>query len=76
MATTPSKGYAGYGYKWWLLDDEAYTAGGIFGQMIFIYPKRDLVIVLHSNAPKATNTEYHKHSRSAASVIAKHYAAE
>lgn len=76
MATTPSKGYAGYGYKWWLLDDEAYTASGIFGQMIFIDPKRDLVIALHSNAPKATNTEYHKHYRAAASAIAKHYAAE
>ena len=75
-ATTPSKGYDGYGYKWWLLEDEAFTASGIFGQMIFIDPKRDLVIALHSNAPAATDTEYHKRYRAAASAIAKHYVAK
>nr|WP_315489592.1 serine hydrolase [uncultured Rhodoferax sp.] len=38
----------GYGYQWWTYDDGSYTARGIFGQGIFIDPKRKLVIV--SNA--------------------------
>lgn len=38
----------GYGYQWWTLDDGSYMARGIFGQAIFIDPKRRLVIV--SNA--------------------------
>jgi len=72
-ATLPSKGYKGYGYKWWLMDDGAYAASGIFGQMIFIDPKRDLVIAVHSNAPAAVDTDYHKHYRAAASAIAAKY---
>lgn len=72
-ATTPSKGYAGYGYKWWLLEDGAYTASGIFGQMIYVDPKRDVVIAVHSNAPAAVGTEYHKHYRAAAAAIAKSF---
>ena len=75
MATTPSKGFDGYGYKWWLLEDGAYTASGIFGQMIMIDPKRDLVIAVHSNAPAAVGTDYHKHYRAAAAAIVGHYAA-
>ncbi len=69
-ATAASKGYGGYGYKWWLLDDDAYTASGIFGQMIYVNPKRDLVIAVHSNAPAAVGTEYHKHYRAAVEAIA------
>ena len=38
----------GYGYQWWTYDDGSYAARGIFGQGIFIDPKRRLVIV--SNA--------------------------
>lgn len=76
MATAPSKGYEGYGYKWWLLDDGAYTASGIFGQMIFVDPKRDLVIAVHSNAPAAVGTEYHKHYRAATNAIAVNYSAD
>jgi CubicO group peptidase (beta-lactamase class C family) len=38
----------GYGYFWWTYPDGAFTARGIFGQGIFIDPKRRLVIV--SNA--------------------------
>jgi CubicO group peptidase (beta-lactamase class C family) len=38
----------GYGYQWWTYDSGAFTARGIFGQGIFIDPKRKLVIV--SNA--------------------------
>ena len=75
-ATAPSKGYDGYGYKWWLLADDAYTASGIFGQMIYVNPKRDLVIAVHSNAPAAVGTEYHKHYRAAAEAIANSFDAE
>lgn len=39
----------GYGYQWWTYDDGSYTARGIFGQGIFIDPKRRLVIVSNAN---------------------------
>ncbi|MEN9462079.1 MAG: hypothetical protein RLZZ355_9, partial [Pseudomonadota bacterium] len=39
----------GYGYQWWTYDDGSYTARGIFGQGIFIDPKRKLVIVSNAN---------------------------
>jgi CubicO group peptidase (beta-lactamase class C family) len=34
----------GYGYQWWTYDDGSYAAQGIFGQGIFIDPKRQIVI--------------------------------
>ena len=39
----------GYGYQWWTYDDGSYTARGIFGQGIYIDPKRKLVIVSNAN---------------------------
>ena len=39
----------GYGYQWWTYDDGSYAARGIFGQGIFIDPKRKLVIVSNAN---------------------------
>ncbi|MEG2050579.1 MAG: serine hydrolase, partial [Comamonas sp.] len=39
----------GYGYQWWTYDDGSYAARGIFGQGIFIDPKRQLVIVSNAN---------------------------
>lgn len=45
----------GYGYQWWTLTDGAFTARGIFGQGIFIDPKRQLVIAMNSNWPNATD---------------------
>ena len=38
----------GYGFQWWTYSDDAFTARGIFGQGIFIDPRRKLVIA--SNA--------------------------
>ena len=38
----------GYGYQWWTYGDGSFAARGIFGQGIFIDPKRKLVIA--SNA--------------------------
>ena len=39
----------GYGYQWWTYDDGSFSARGIFGQGIFIDPKRQLVIVANAN---------------------------
>jgi CubicO group peptidase (beta-lactamase class C family) len=47
-STSPSAGSEGYGYSWWLLGDGIYAAEGIFGQIILVDPKRNLVIALQS----------------------------
>jgi CubicO group peptidase (beta-lactamase class C family) len=39
----------GYGYQWWTYADGSYAARGIFGQGIFIDPRRKLVIVSNAN---------------------------
>jgi len=39
----------GYGYQWWTYDDGSFAARGIFGQGIFIDPKRTLVIASNAN---------------------------
>jgi CubicO group peptidase (beta-lactamase class C family) len=47
-STTPSNGYDGYGYFWWLGDDGVYGASGIFGQGIRIDRDNNVVIAIHS----------------------------
>jgi len=47
----------GYGYQWWTEDDGSYNAYGIFGQLIHIDPKRQLVIVISSAWPTAVGRE-------------------
>jgi CubicO group peptidase (beta-lactamase class C family) len=39
----------GYGYQWWTYDDGSFAARGIFGQGIFIDPRRRLVIAGNAN---------------------------
>jgi CubicO group peptidase (beta-lactamase class C family) len=39
----------GYGYQWWTYADGSYAARGIFGQGIFIDPKRKIVIASNAN---------------------------
>lgn len=39
----------GYGYFWWTYDDGSYSARGIFGQGLFIDPKRRLVIATNAD---------------------------
>jgi CubicO group peptidase (beta-lactamase class C family) len=39
----------GYGYQWWTYADGTFAARGIFGQGIFIDPKRKLVIASNAN---------------------------
>ncbi len=55
-ADTDEAGY-GYGYQWWTMNDGSYAARGIFGQGIFIDPKRKLIIASNSNWPKATDEQ-------------------
>ena len=47
----------GYGYQWWTVNDGSYAAQGIFGQGIFIDPKRKLIIASNSNWPQATDQQ-------------------
>jgi len=47
-STTPSKGAAFYGYFWWLNPDHTYEADGVFGQSIYVNPRENVVIALHS----------------------------
>lgn len=42
-----------YGFQWWIYPDGSYAAVGIFGQMVRIYPKENLVIVTNSAWPHA-----------------------
>ncbi len=44
----------GYGYQWWTNDDGTVAAQGIFGQGIFIDPKRRLVIASNADWSRAT----------------------
>ena len=52
---TASYGPYGYAYQWWTLNDTAYLGRGIFGQGIFIDPKRKLVIASNGNWPYPTD---------------------
>ena len=39
----------GYGYQWWTYTDGSFAARGIFGQGLFIDPKRKIVIASNAN---------------------------
>lgn len=52
-STTPSRGFAGYGYFWWLNARGAYEAMGVFGQSIYVDPEHRVVIAQHSARPEA-----------------------
>ena len=61
-SVTPSQGSENYGYLWWLYDEGAFSARGIFQQRIFIDPTRDAVIATHGNALNATGDEDQDHT--------------
>ena len=71
-STTPSEGYDGYGYKWWLDADGRYGAYGIFGQTIAVDPKAKLVIAVHSNAQAADGSAYGQKLEAALAAISEH----
>ena len=45
----------GYGYLWWRFKDGSYAAVGIFGQMLYIDPDKDLVIAQFAAWPRASS---------------------
>ncbi len=45
----------GYGYLWWTDTDGSYAAIGIFGQMVYVDPARQLVIAQAGSWPHATS---------------------
>ncbi|KQZ72314.1 serine hydrolase [Rhodanobacter sp. Root561] len=47
----------GYGYLWWTDTDGSYAAIGIYGQMVYVDPARQLVIVQVGAWPQATSKE-------------------
>ena len=52
-----------YGYQWWLSGPpyKSYYAQGIFGQMIWIDPPTETVIVIQSASDKAWTPEADQH---------------
>jgi len=47
----------GYGYQWWVIKEGTYAALGIYGQLLFIDPAREMVVVINSAWPEALNRE-------------------
>lgn len=70
-STSPSAGSPGYGYLWWLFE-EGYSALGIFGQRIRVFPDDGIVIAVHSNAAAAVDTPYHVHQHHVVNAIRDH----
>jgi CubicO group peptidase (beta-lactamase class C family) len=60
-STTPSPGFDGYGYLWWLGEGRTYRASGIFGQAIHVDPGEGLVVVTHSVWPTPTGDDLAAH---------------
>ena len=60
-STTPADTNPGYGYFWWLRPDGSYAALGIFGQMIWIDPRSQAVLAVHSAWPRATDADLAAH---------------
>ena len=54
-STPPSQAADFYGYFWWLRDEDAYRAAGIFGQAIYVNPVNNVVIALQSALAEASN---------------------
>lgn len=71
-STQGSSSYLGYGYLWWLWGDGPYAAIGIFGQLIWIDPRDDLVIVTQSAAPAATSRRREAHQNALVDALEHH----
>lgn len=56
------RGY-GYGYQWWTYEDGTFGGRGIFGQSIFVDPKRQLVIATNSNWADAVGNKLGQNKR-------------
>ena len=51
-------GIPGYGYLWWLPQEEGYMAIGYGGQYIAVYPERELVIGVHSTVNSSQTYQF------------------
>ena len=69
-STSPSPGSDGYGYLWWLNQGEGYAGRGIFGQLLWINPATNTVIVTHSAWPDATSREWGQHRSAVVAALA------
>jgi CubicO group peptidase (beta-lactamase class C family) len=56
-STAASPSFAGYGYSWWLMQPEVFAAEGVFGQIIWVDRRHNLVIAMHSAWPAAWGPE-------------------
>ena len=43
----------GYGYQWWLFDNGRFEAQGVYGQLIYVVPAENVVVVKLSYWPEA-----------------------
>ncbi len=50
----------GYGYLWWRSKNGSYAAVGIFGQMVYINPNKNLIIAQIAAWPRASSKELTK----------------
>ena len=48
---TIATGLPGYGYQWWIINEDIYTAIGYDGQFIIVAPKEKLITVFTSSLP-------------------------
>jgi CubicO group peptidase (beta-lactamase class C family)/peptidoglycan/xylan/chitin deacetylase (PgdA/CDA1 family) len=54
----------GYGYLWWLItaaDQRGYAALGHGGQMLAVFPDKELTVVMTSRWPMASSAEHYRH---------------
>ncbi len=68
-STNPSSGANYYGYYWWLRPNNSYRATGIFGQFIWVDPKEELVVAIHSAWNKAWRRDHDEHTSTMVSSI-------
>ncbi|OGT72113.1 MAG: hypothetical protein A3H44_07660 [Gammaproteobacteria bacterium RIFCSPLOWO2_02_FULL_57_10] len=68
-SVAPSPASDGYGYFWWLEDNNIFRASGIYGQGIYFNPANDLVIVLLSAWTSASSAENAAHRAAMYSAI-------
>ncbi len=68
LAASPAD--EGYGYYWWRLGEGRVAALGIFGQMIWVDPTRNIVIAQHGAWRQATGEDLSAHRRALVHALA------
>lgn len=51
QAHYPTDSGKGYGYQWWILENDVFAAHGHYEQLIYVVPQADLVAVFTSEIP-------------------------